>query len=242
MQFSDDGYIVGLRRHGENSLIVTLLSRKYGKIAGYIKGGDGRKFQGICQLGNLVSFNAYARLEENMPQFRGVELLKPLAVNFMSDVKKLAVLTSFCELMNLCLSEKENLEYMRAYIDSFMNNIDTDAWLEAYACMEYHLLSFLGIGLDLSECAVTGSKENLAFISPKTGHAVCMEVGLPYAEKLFKFPHWIVDKNQPYNVAEVAETLRLSEYFLNKNFFQVHGLKFPDNRANLLHILNLTKE
>lgn len=242
VQFSDEGYIIRLLRHGENSLLVTVLSAQHGKITGFVKGALSKKKLGVYQLGNAISFNAYARLEENLPQFRGVELLHAHAVSFMADERKLATLSAFCELMNVCLPEKEALENLNFYIKGFMNGLEDENWAAKYALIEFHLLAFLGIGLDLSACAATGTTENLAFVSPKSGKAVCLEAGLPYRDKLFKFPYYAVDKNVTPSAAEVADLLNMTAYFLDKNFFQIHGLKFPNNRANLLQYLKLAEE
>lgn len=241
MQFSDEGYIINILKHGENSLVVTLLSSLHGKIAGFIKGGYTKKNLGIYQLSNKISFNAYFRVEENLAQFRGVELLSPLAVDFMGSNRKLAVLSSFAELMNMCLPEKDHLEKLGGYIKNFMENIKNENWLAKYAFVEFYLLEYLGIGLDLEDCVVTGKKENLAFVSPKSGRAVCFEAGYPYREKLFSFPHFVVEKKDNPSDEEVLEVLKMTEFFLIKNFFQVHNLKFPNNRGNLLHILNQGK-
>lgn len=241
MQFSDEGYIIKLLRHGENSLVVTVLSSEHGKVAGYVQGGLRKKNLGMYQLGNAISFNAYGRLEENLPQFRGVELVRAHAVSFMSDARKLVVLTAFCELMNVCLPEKEPLENLDFYIKDFMDGLEKPDWLAKYALIEFHLLEFLGIGLDLSMCAATGTTENLAFVSPKSGKAVCLEAGLPYKEKLFNFPHYAVDKNVVPTSLEVADLLEMTAFFLRKNFFQIHGLKFPNNRDSLLCHLKLTE-
>ena len=108
-----------------------------------------------------------------------------------------------------------------------------------YCFFEFYLLEYLGIGLDLSECAVTGSRENLAYVSPKSGRAVCRESGAPYAARLYRYPHFIVDKNYFPNRGEMADLLKMTGFFLTKNFFQIHGLKFPQNRANLLANLDL---
>jgi len=242
MRFSDEGYITKILKHGENSAIVTILSLSHGKISGFIKSALSKKKLGIYQLGNLVSFNAYARLEENMPQLLGVELVKANAVNFFNSNQKLTILSTFCELMNTCIAEHENLEFLNFYIkDFFAAETDFDI-LVRYSFLEYYLLDFLGIGLDLSECVATGIKENLEFISPKSSKAVCYDAGLPYKDKLFKFPHYIVDKNYNPNLMEVADLLKMTGFFLMKNFFQIHNLKFPNNRGNLLNILNLQKE
>ena len=238
MQFTDEGYIINIRKHGENSLILTVLTRFHGKLVGYVKGGHSKKNLGVYQPGNLISLDAYARLEENMLSFR-TELLRPSAVNFIGDAAKLSVLTSFCELANACMPEKVDLERFYCLVDSFFNFIGEDNWLVHYSYFEFYLLDFLGIGLDLSECSATGQTENLRYVSPKSGRAVCAEAGEPYKDRLFRFPRYIVDKNYRPEITEVADLLRMTEFFLNKNFFQTHNLKFPKNRANLLHNLGL---
>lgn len=238
MQFTDEGYIINIRKHGENSLILTVLTRFHGKLVGYVKGGHSKKNLGVYQPGNLISLDAYARLEENMLSFR-TELLRPSAVNFIGDAAKLSVLTSFCELANACMPEKVELERFYYLVDSFFNFIGEDNWLVHYSYFEFYLLDFLGIGLDLSECSATGRTENLRYVSPKSGRAVCAEAGEPYKDRLFRFPRYIVDKNYRPEITEVADLLRMTEFFLNKNFFQTHNLKFPANRANLLHNLGL---
>lgn len=232
MQFQDEGYIINLRKHGEKSLILTVLSKNNGKITGYVKNCLTKKNLGIYQLGNLVAVDAYARVEDNMLSFK-VELSAPYAVNFISSPLKLEALSSFCALCNSCMPENENLERFYYYVDSFFNFISEDNWVTHYSYFEFYLLDYLGVGLDLSECSATGTTENLKYISPKTGKAVCEEAGLPYKDRLFAFPLYIVDKNYHPEPAELLDLLRMTEFFLNKNFFQIHNLKFPSNRANL---------
>ena len=145
-------------------------------------------------------------------------------------------------MINACVIEHETLEMLNFYIKDFMNASTDEEMMVKYSFVEYYLLEFLGIGLDLSECAATGTTQNLEFVSPKSAKAVCYDAGLPYKEKLFKYPHYIVDKNYNPSYAEVAELLKMTEFFLNKNFFENHSLKFPNNRANLLNILNLLKD
>ena len=242
MQFSDEGYIIKLIKHGENSLIVSVLSAEHGKLTGYVKGGVSKKKLGVYQLGNKISFNAYSRLEENMPSLKGVELVQSCAVNFFNNPNKLALLSCFSEMMNDCIAENEHLEFLNFYIKDFMNALSEEEMLIKYSFIEYYLLEFLGIGVDLSECAATQTTKNLEFVSPKSAKAVCYEAGLPYKDKLFKFPHYIVDKNYDVTFSEVADLLKMTEFFLSKNFYLTNNLKFPNNRANLLNILNLRKE
>lgn len=235
-RFNDEGYIINMKKHGENSAILTVLTRHNGKIVGFAKNCLSRKNLGVYQLGNQVAVDAYARVDENMLSLK-VELIAPTAVNFLSSPQKLEVLASFCELCNACMPEQMALDRLYGFVDGFFNLILKDNWIVHYCYFEFYLLEFLGIALDLTECSATGSTENLAFVSPKTGKAVCLEAGLPYRERLFAFPGFILRQEYNPSAAEIENLLKMTGFFLNKNFFASHGLKFPSNRANLLHNL-----
>lgn len=230
--FSDEGYIIKQRRHGERSLILTVLTQNNGKLTGYVKNAISKNNLAIYQLGNSIKLNAYSRLEENMYSFH-VELVSANSVNFMASPEKLAALGSLCELCNDCLPEKENTERFYNVIDKFFKQINEDNWRTYYSYFEFYLLDYLGIGLDLSCCAVTGQRSNLRYVSPKSGKAVSAEAGAPYQNRLFAYPEYIIKHNEHPSLKEISDTLKMTEFFLNKNFFQLHGLKFPENRVNL---------
>ena len=238
MQFTDEGYIINTRKHGESSLLLTVLTRGHGRLTGFVRHCLSRKSLPTYQLGNLVKIDAYARVEENMPSFR-VELVSPLSVNFITDSKKLAALSALCSLCNTCLPEKEPLETFYTHVDKFFNLVNEDNWLTHYSYFEYYLLKHLGVGLDLSECSATGSRSNLAYVSPKTAKAVSSAAAMGYENRLFAFPQYIVDKNERPEPKEVADLLAMTEFFLDRNFFKTHNLKFPANRASLCGKLNI---
>ena len=50
MQWSDEGIIIGTRRHGETSLIVELMTPGHGRHLGLVRGGRSRKLQPLLQL------------------------------------------------------------------------------------------------------------------------------------------------------------------------------------------------
>ncbi|MGH6953021.1 MAG: recombination protein O N-terminal domain-containing protein, partial [Alphaproteobacteria bacterium] len=54
MEWSDDGVVLGARKHGEHALVVSLFTRAHGRHAGLVRGGAGRRARGIYQPGNLV--------------------------------------------------------------------------------------------------------------------------------------------------------------------------------------------
>lgn len=232
MKFVDEGYIIGLRRYGESSVILTLLSRNHGKVCGYVKSGFSKKNLALFQVGNLVKVDAWSRVDDNMLSLR-LELITPYAVNFLASPQKLAVLSSFCALSNSCLPELQSLDSLYDYASNFIKLIVEDNWLSNYCFFEFYLLDFLGIGLDLTKCVVSGSTTNLAFVSPKSACAVSYDIGLAYADKLFKFPDFIKNNNRNPTMSEMQDLLQMTEFFLNKNFFAIHNLQFPNCRVNL---------
>ena len=96
--------------------------------------------------------------------------------------------------------EKDNQEILFEKLHNFLQKIvldevSCDEILSDYIKLELKILKVLGYGLDLSVCAVTNSKTNLAFVSPKSARAVCFEVGLPYQNKLLKLPKFLVQED-----------------------------------------------
>ena len=241
MQFSEEGYIIKVRKHGEQSAIVTLVCPNHGKVVGYVKGALNKRGLGVYQVGNYVSFNAYMRLEENMPSLRGVELLHSHTADFVLNNDKIEALVSMCRLLDECVAQNDDLGVFFNAVDDFFKHINDKNWLVYYSFFEFYLLEFLGIGLDISECAVTGKRTDLRYISPKTGRAVCAEVGAPYKDRLFAYPQYIVEHNYMPQNTEVAEVLAMTGSFLEKNFLTQHNLKLPENRANLLNPIKMYK-
>lgn len=241
MQFSSEGYIIKVRNHGEKSAIVTLVSPTHGKIVGYVNGARSPRNLGIYQAGNYISFNAYARVEENMLSFKGVELLRSHTADFVLNEEKIGALVSLCRLLDECVAENDDLGGFFASIDDFFTHINDSNWLVYYSFFEYYLLDFLGIGLDISECAVTGKRMGLQYISPKTGRAVCAEVGAPYKDKLFAYPQYIADRNYCPQNREIADVLTMTGSFLQKNFLNQHNLRLPENRNDLLGLVKTYK-
>ena len=239
MQFSGEGYIMKTRSHGEKSAIVTLICPEHGKVVGYVQGAFSKRNLGIYQLGNRVSFNAYARVAENMMSFKGVELVSSHITDFMQSEEKTDALLSMSRLVDACVAENDDLGDLYAAIDGFFTHIHDKNWLAYYSFFEFYLLDFLGIGLDIGRCAVTGTRHDLRYVSPKTGRAVCASVGEPYKDKLYAYPKYIAEHNYAPREQEIANVLTMTGDFLKRHFLQPHNLQLPQNRASLLNMMKI---
>src|SRR5258708_29405449 len=54
MEWTDDGIVLGVRRHGESSAIVELLTCGHGRHLGLVRGGSGSRMRPWLQPGNSV--------------------------------------------------------------------------------------------------------------------------------------------------------------------------------------------
>ena len=69
MHWTDEGIIIGTRRHGETSLIVELMTPAHGRHLGLVRGGRSRQQQPVLQPGNSVVATWRARLDEHLGNY-----------------------------------------------------------------------------------------------------------------------------------------------------------------------------
>lgn len=234
MIIKDEGYVLGARKYGEKALIVTLLTKGKGKIAGFVSEGAGKKNRGLFQPGNKLFFEASARLEENMRRLFRLELLEPNAVLMMGDMPRLELMSSLLPMFMMLLNENEEVPLLYDVTGRFFTAGSVKDMLLHYAYFEFYALEYLGLGLSLDCCAVTGQTGELCYVSPKTGKAVCREVGAPYHDRLFLYPHFVVDNRYDATYAEIFNVLKMTGFFLKEHFFKFHNLPVPKGRAALL--------
>jgi len=69
MQWADEGIVLGVKRHGEASAIVELMTREHGRHLGLVRGGTGSRMRPILQPGNSVAATWRARLHEHLGNY-----------------------------------------------------------------------------------------------------------------------------------------------------------------------------
>ena len=213
MEWRDEGMVLSVRKHGETSVIVDIFTREHGRHAGVVRGGASRKLKPVLQPGNQVQVDWSARLEEHLGAYR-VEPTKSRAVQVMGDRRALEGLNSVCALAGFCLGEREpSGGFYELTLDIVDRIGDQDNWLSDYARWEAVLLSDLGYGLDLDECASTGQDTDLIYVSPRTGRAVSREAGKPWADKLLPLPAFLRDGVDAVSVEDVLSALQTTGHF-----------------------------
>ena len=111
-------------------------------------------------------------------------------------------------------------------------------WAVHYALWEKELLDGLGYGLDLSDCAVTGSVEDLIWVSPKSGRAVSRAGGQEWQNRLLPLPSFLRDATTQARAAEVMDALKTTGYFLERWLAPALGDRpVPEARLRLIAAL-----
>src|SRR5689334_23105452 len=236
MEWSDDAIVLSSRAHGETGAILELLTRDHGRHNGLVRGGASRRVKPILQPGNSVHVQWRARLEEHLGSFT-CELARARAGELMDSRDGLAGLNAFTAMTVAAMPEREaHAAVFRGgeiLLDAMMSE-DAAHWLPLFVRWEVGLLDELGFGLDFSECAATGVKYDLAYISPRTGRAVSRDGAGIYASRLFELPKFLLDGGASAPSAqEVVAGLALTGYFLLERVLEPHGKDVPPARLKL---------
>ncbi|MEL6597888.1 MAG: DNA repair protein RecO [Pseudomonadota bacterium] len=212
MEWKDDAILLSARPHGESAAIVEVLTPAHGRHAGVVRGGTSRKMTPHLQPGAQLTVEWRARLEEHIGAFR-VEPVRSRAAALMSDRAALAALTSVCTLLRNAMPEREPVGDLYEATHSLLDDLGGEGWMVAYVRWELFLLTELGYGLDLSTCAATGGREDLCYVSPRSGRAVSRAGAGAWADKLLPLPRFLREEATASD-QDIADGLRLTGFFL----------------------------
>lgn len=216
MDFTDTGFVLSARRHGESDLVLACLTREHGRHLGLVKGGAGRRNRPVFEIGNLLSLNWRARLSEQLGYFQA-ELIDANIAHLIDDADRLAAMSAAAAVIDATLPEREPHQDVHDDFAVLVQGLVASVpdWAGLYLRWELKLLADLGFGLDLSRCAVTGGKDDLVFVSPKTGRAVSRQGAGRYAERLLPLPAFLLQEGLATDATSLAQGLRLTGHFIH---------------------------
>jgi DNA repair protein RecO (recombination protein O) len=230
MDWQDHGLIIGVRKHGETSVILEVLTQAHGRHMGLVRGGRSRAMQPILQAGNSVDITWRARLEEHLGNFL-VESQRLRAAHLMQSALSLHGLHHLAGLLHL-LPERDPHPTLWRYAEILADRLD-DAVLAPVLMLRFELalLAELGFGLDLSECVLSGATEDLVYVSPKSGRAVARIAGEPWRDRLLPLPSFLLIEEHEADAAQLSDAFRLLEHFLTRDVLAPRGLAISSSRS-----------
>lgn len=213
-------------------MIVEVFSAGHGRHLGVVRGGASKRMAAALQPGSHIALSWHARLEDQIGSFT----VEPLAsrAGALSDRLALAGLNAICAMLSFALPEREPHPALFAATEPLFDVIGQaiEGWPVDYLRWEAGLLDTLGYGLDLSRCAVTGSRDDLVFVSPRTGRAVSRAGAGDWAPRLLPLPQALLGQGSA-TWAEISDGLALTGHFLEV-FARGHHRPLPEARARLV--------
>lgn len=219
MRIETQAIVCAVRPHGEHGAIVRALTPLDGLQPGFVRGGKSRRLRPVLVPGNTVQAEYRARTDEQLAQL-SVELVHSRA-HLLSEPLAAAGIDWACALSSVALAEAQPYPQVYDALEGLLGAIEAApsarGWAAALVRFELLLLSQLGFGLDLSECAATGAREDLAFVSPRSGRAVSAGGAGEYRDRLLPLPAFLAGGEGSPDWADIGDGLRLTGHFLARD-------------------------
>ena len=244
MHIAATSIVCAVRPHGEHGAVARLLTPRDGLQPGYVRGGHSRRLRPVLQPGNLVAADFRARSEAQLAAL-GVELVHSRA-SLLAEPLPAAAIAWATALTAAALPEGQPYPRLYEALDGVLGAVEAApaarGWAGALVRYELLLLSELGFGLDLAECAVTGRRDDLAFVSPASGRAVSAPAAGQWRDRLLPLPAFLLGGGSGDGSgrggagwADILAGLRLTGHFLDRDLLgHPRGQAVLDARGRLI--------
>lgn len=235
MEWTDQGIVLGTRRHGEANAILEVMTREHGRHLGLVRGGSSSRLRPVLQPGNVVRTVWRARLDEHLGHYT-VEALQLHPASMLAASHVVYGVTHLAALCRL-LPERDPHPEVHEWLSAALACLDEPLAAGAEVIrFELKMLAELGFGLDLSACAATGDETDLGYVSPKSGRAVSRGAGEPWHDRLFRLPTFILggETEAAATADELADGFKLTGFFLARHVLEPRGLAFTDAREGFV--------
>lgn len=232
MEWQDEGLILHTHPLGESKGILSIFTATHGRWGGLFR--NPAKSKAWLHGGSKVQCLWRARIETQL----GTWTLEPVgsyAMPLLDAPGPLMALLSATALCHKALPEGHPYPCLYKEFETLCGAFPTSSWWRAYVFFELTLLEELGYGLDLTCCAVTGVREGLVAVSPRTGRAVCAEVASPYAGRVLPLPQFLREPEAPLTNHDMVQALRLTGFFLERDLL---GQSLPPARGRLVNLFS----
>jgi DNA repair protein RecO (recombination protein O) len=237
MEWTDEGIVLGVRRHGETSAIAELLTREHGRHLGLVHGGVGRRMRPLLQPGNSVRAVWRARLDEHLGTYV-IEGTRLRAASILTSSHAVYGVTHLASLARL-LPERDPHQDIYEMLERILDDFD-DIGEAAVHLVKFELamLTELGFGLDLENCTATGETSDLAYVSPKSGGAVSRAAGDPWRDRLLRLPAFLRQSGGGVNGwsdQDLSDGFQLTGLFLLRHVLEPRGQGHSDAREGFIN-------
>ena len=223
MTWDDEGFLISKNKYSENSLIVEIFTKNYGKVSGIIFGGTSRKIKNYLQLGNQLHVNYSSKTENKIGNFK-IEILKAYTPIFFDNYRKLLCIFSAFQLIKILTAESQKNLKIYSLIENFYILLKKENWIRNYIFWELELFKVIGYDLELKNLV----KKELI------NNEVKYLVKSTKENKIV--PNFLIDNNQDFLNEEILiDGLRLVGDYLEKSILKPNNINYPLNRLRFLN-------
>lgn len=235
MRVETPAIVVANRPHGEHGAILRFLTPDHGLQSGYVRGARGRALRPVLMAGNDVQLCLSARTETQLAQAT-VELAHSRA-SILSEPLPAAAIDWATALTATALPEGQSYPRLFVALEGLLSAIEAapaaSGWGAALVRYELLMLAELGFGLDLGQCAVTGTRDDLVAVSPRSGRAVSRGEAEPLAGKLLPLPSFLLEGGAG-SWRDIVDGLSLTGHFLMRDLITDRAALVAESRVRLV--------
>lgn len=222
MQWTDQAVVIGHHVLSEKNLRLEIFCKQYGRQFGFFSpSATGVE---VIHIGDVIQCSWGARLDTHLGRLL-VEPIQSIAPILFHAPSKLLMLKN-CMLLSSMLPQGHPypglFEFLKEELLLCLLVESSELMLWSAVCAyEVAVLSELGFGFDIAKCCVSGATQNLVYLSPKTGRAVCKDASGGYQDRLLPLPLLWQTSVQACDEStitqqQILESLYVTEYFLKK--------------------------
>tara|TARA_B100001057_G_scaffold166032_1_gene166748 strand:+ start:3038 stop:3706 length:669 start_codon:yes stop_codon:yes gene_type:complete len=215
MNWEDEGYLLNKKKFRENAIIVSVFTKKYGKVSGIVYGGTSRKIKNYLQIGNKI-FIIHNSKNRNKLGYLKTELIEPISPRYFDDKKRSYVLLSITDLLNSLLPDEESHKSIYLSLNNLIKNLENKNWPIIYSFWEVNLIRQLGFGFETDK---TNSSKEI--------------ISINIDNVLYKVPKFIINEEIPedFTAKTVNQALSFTRNLLLNKFYLPNNLFLPKSRV-----------
>ncbi len=225
MTWDDSGFLIHKNRYNENSLIVDIFTKNYGKISGIIFGGTSKRIKSYLQIGNRLHVNYQSKNNNNIGYFK-IEIQEALSPYYFENNQKLSCILSAMNLIRILTAESQKNVDIYNLLKNFYLLLRDDNWIKRYIFWELELLKVLGYDLEI---------ENL--VDKKIIDNEVRYISKSLNEKKI-VPNFLIEKNQnSEDLDSLLSGLKLVGDYLDKTILKPNNFTQPLSRLQFINTL-----
>ncbi len=225
MIWDDKGFLLSKTKYNENSLIVEIYTKNYGKVPGIIFGGTSKKIKNYLQIGNNLHINFNSKSENKIGYFK-VEIEQALSPYYFDSKKKLSCISSAMNLIKLLTVDSQKNKSIYNLIENFYILLKKEDWIKNYIFWELELFKLIGYDLIF---------ENL--VDKKINENEIQYITKSLTEKKI-IPSFLIDKKfNTENLSTLLDGLKIVGDYLDKTILKPNNLNHPISRLQFINSL-----